>query len=142
MSLIKDIKNIINNNKLVFVFILGLLTCYLIFNCGSCKEGYSTKEACLSCCSGEQSPGTPFSDYEHLCIEGKDDSNNSVWGCINPIDNHPHNNGPCGRTKTVMECDGTVAMSTNMTPEEQLAAGRPFNAQMFNVSVDTTDFNA
>lgn len=48
MSLIKDMKNIINNNKLVFVFILGLLTCYLIFNCGSCKEGYEEYCECIN----------------------------------------------------------------------------------------------
>ena len=44
MSLIKSMNDIISKNKLVFGFILGLLTCYLIFNYGSCKEGLSLEE--------------------------------------------------------------------------------------------------
>lgn len=44
MSLIKFMNDIIDKNKLVFVFILGLLTCYLIFNYGSCKEGNASTE--------------------------------------------------------------------------------------------------
>ena len=48
MSLIKSMNDIINKNKLVFAFILGLLTCYLIFNCGSCKEGWDdVKKVCV-----------------------------------------------------------------------------------------------
>ena len=47
MSLIKYINDIINKNKLVFAFILGLLTCYLILNCGSCKEGYEDYCECI-----------------------------------------------------------------------------------------------
>ena len=141
MSLIKFMNDIIDKIKLVFAFILGLLTCYLIFNCGSCKEGYASKSLCLSCCAGQQSPGTPFTEYEELCVEGKDDNNNTVWGCIDPHLNKSHNNGPCGNTKTVIECEGDCGTTADISASTEQCI-RPFNANMFNVSVDTTDFNS
>ena len=57
MSLIKSMNDIISKNKLVFGFILGLLTCYLIFNYGSCKEGLSLEEC------------TAITHDEEECIE-------------------------------------------------------------------------
>jgi hypothetical protein len=141
MSLIKFMNNIINKNKLVFAFILGLLTCYLIFNYGSCKEGYYSKSVCLSCCAGQQAPGTSFDDYEELCVEGQDNNNNTVWGCKDPHVNQSHNNGLCGNTKTVIECEGDCGTTDDLSPSTEQCI-RPFNASMFNVSVDTTDFDA
>jgi hypothetical protein len=153
MSLIKFMNNIINKNKLVFAFILGLLTCYLIFNYGSCKEGYATKEICLGCCAGQQPPGTSYNDYQELCVEGKDENNNTVWGCIDPHINHSYNNvGPlCGNTKTVIEavCEGEAGRpcgtTDDLSPSTEHCTNlikEKFNAKMFKVSVDTTDFDA
>jgi len=45
--MVTSINDIISKNKLVFAFILGLLTCCLIFNCGSCKEGYGDWFDCM-----------------------------------------------------------------------------------------------
>ena len=70
MSLNKSMNDIISKNKLALAFILGLLTCYLFFNYGSCKEGFDDWVDCM-CIEDNRSicdpmfPGDGVDDFNY-----------------------------------------------------------------------------